>query len=58
MNIVIIDDEQASLEIMKGYCEQLTYVESIYCFEKPLEALAFIKEQQVDLVISLSLIHI
>lgn len=52
MNIVIIDDEQASLEIMKGYCEQLTYVGNIYCFEKPLEALAFIKEQQVDLVIS------
>ena len=52
MNIVVIDDEQASLDIVSSYCEKLDSVRSITCFQDPLLALNFINQNQVDLVVS------
>ncbi|NIF03980.1 response regulator transcription factor [Chryseobacterium sp. Tr-659] len=51
LTIVNVDDEYPALQLVKQYCEQLEDVELLASFQKPEEALAFLKTNKVDLVV-------
>ena len=51
LTIVNVDDEYPALQLVKQYCEQLEEVELLASFQKPEEALAFLKANKVDLVV-------
>ncbi|TYC14107.1 response regulator transcription factor [Bizionia gelidisalsuginis] len=47
---LIIDDEQLARQLLKVYVEKLDFLELIADFENPLDAIATIKSQTIDLV--------
>lgn len=51
LTIVNVDDEYPALQLVKQYCGQLDDVELLASFQKPEEALAFLKANKVDLVV-------
>ncbi|MBO9692131.1 LytTR family DNA-binding domain-containing protein [Chryseobacterium sp.] len=51
LTIVNVDDEYPALQLVKQYCEQLERVELLASFQNPEEALSFLKENKVDLVV-------
>lgn len=51
LTIVNVDDEYPALQLVKQYCDQLEEVELLASFQKPEEALAFLKTNKVDLVV-------
>ena len=51
LTIVNVDDEYPALQLVKQYCDQLEDVELLASFQKPEEALAFLKTNKVDLVV-------
>lgn len=50
INCVIIDDEELARKLLEAYVDKLDYLNCKGSFENPLEALTFLKENQVDLV--------
>ncbi len=52
LNCVILDDESASLSLLKSYCEKLPEINVVGAFSEPLTALAFIQKQPIDLLIT------
>lgn len=49
---IVVDDEQAAIDILKHYISQTPYLELIGSFTNPLQALAAINEQKPNLVFS------
>jgi DNA-binding LytR/AlgR family response regulator len=50
LNCIAIDDEPLALEVIKEHAAQLPYVELLAVFTSPLEAMAFLQIEKVDLV--------
>jgi two-component system LytT family response regulator len=47
---VIVDDESAAIKILENYIGRLSYIENIASFSNPVEALAFVNENSIDVV--------
>ncbi len=58
LTIVNVDDEYPALQLVKQYCDQLEDVELLASFQKPEEALAFLKANKVDLVVLISICQV
>jgi len=50
INCVIIDDEELARKLLSAYVDKVDYLNCLASFENPLEALSFLKENQVDLL--------
>lgn len=47
---IIIDDEPLAIDILKSYCKEVSGVNLIHTFQNPVDALAFLSREKVDLV--------
>lgn len=47
---VVVDDENAAIKILESYIKRLTFIENIASFSNPVEALAFVNENSIDVV--------
>ncbi|MEM7575577.1 MAG: response regulator transcription factor [Bacteroidota bacterium] len=47
---IIIDDEPLAIRLLKTHAEQVPELEVVASFENPLEALSFLRKEQVDLI--------
>ncbi|MBC9795022.1 LytR/AlgR family response regulator transcription factor [Sinomicrobium weinanense] len=52
MKCVIIDDEPLAIDVLKGYCEKIQFLEVVGTYTNALDAIAVIKEKEVDLIFS------
>lgn len=52
ITIVGIDDEYPALELIKQYCNRISYVNLLDTFQKPEEALEYLQKHRVDLMIT------
>ena len=50
INCIIIEDEPLALERTAGYLRQIPYLHLLATFDNALEALAFLKENRVELI--------
>lgn len=50
INCIIIEDEPLALERVKGYVMRLPYLNLLASFESGVDAIAFLKENKVDLI--------
>ena len=50
MKCIAIDDEPKALEVIAFHCEKVPFIELIGNFRDPLDAIAFMKNEQVDLI--------
>jgi len=50
INCIIVDDEQHAIDILQHYIKQTPYLNLIASFTNPLEALAMLSQQKIDLV--------
>ena len=48
---VIIDDEPNAIELLQGYLHKIPFAECIHSFRDPIEALLFINEEDIDLLL-------
>ncbi|MDY8137350.1 response regulator transcription factor [Aquimarina sp. 2201CG5-10] len=48
---VIIDDEPNAIELLQGYVKKTPFVECIKSFRDPIEALVYLNENQIDLIL-------
>lgn len=51
LTVVNIDDEYPALQIIKQYCEQIEGIDLLKSFQSPQEALIYLEENKVDLII-------
>lgn len=51
LTIVSVDDEYPALQLIKQYCDQMQGVDLLKGFQNPEEALNYLRENKVDLVI-------
>nr|WP_315141991.1 LytTR family DNA-binding domain-containing protein [uncultured Flavobacterium sp.] len=51
MKIIIIDDEPLSREGLTRYIEKIDFLNLVHVFENPLEAIPFLAQHQVDLIL-------
>ncbi|WP_284461780.1 LytTR family DNA-binding domain-containing protein [Chryseobacterium sp.] len=51
LTIVSVDDEYPALELIRHYCERMEDVDLLEVFQNPQDALEYLKENRVDLVI-------
>lgn len=49
-SVIIIDDEQLGIDVLKNYIQRYSQFELSGTFTDPIEALSFLKQHQVDLV--------
>lgn len=47
---IIIDDEELARTLLKTYVDRVSYLNCIGSFENPMEALDFIRQNEVDLI--------
>jgi len=52
LKTVIIDDEQQALNLLTTYCEQIEQLDLVARFTDPLQAMHFINNNKIDLLIS------
>lgn len=52
IRVIGIDDEYPALELIKQYCSRIAQVELLATFQNPEEALQYLENNQVDLMIS------
>ncbi|MGS2762212.1 LytR/AlgR family response regulator transcription factor [Sinomicrobium sp. M5D2P9] len=52
MKCVIIDDEPLAIDVLKDYCEKIQFMEVVGTYTNALDAIAVIKEREVDLIFS------
>lgn len=52
LNIVLLDDEQHVIDLLSAYCESIDAVDIVGRFSNPIQALNFINNHPVDLLIS------
>jgi DNA-binding LytR/AlgR family response regulator len=50
MNCIILDDEPAAVAILERYIQKVPDFQHLQSFHSPTEALAFIKQQSVELI--------
>jgi len=50
INCIIIEDEPLALDRVKGFIEQLSFLNLVASFNNPIEGLNFLKENKVDLI--------
>lgn len=50
MNCIIIDDEPLALDLLKDYIEKIPFLTLERTFTNPLEGLAYLQENRVDLI--------
>lgn len=50
MNCIILDDEPAAIAILERYIQKVPDFQHLQSFHSPTEALAFIKQQSVELI--------
>lgn len=48
---LIIDDEELARTLLRSYAEKVDFLEVIGDFENPIEALNYVKKEQIDLVL-------
>lgn len=51
LTIVSVDDEYPALELIRHYCDRMEDVDLLEVFQNPQDALEYLKENRVDLVI-------
>ena len=51
LTVVNIDDEYPALQIIKQYCGQMEGIDLLRSFQNPQEALTYLEENKVDLII-------
>lgn len=51
LTAIYVDDELPALELIKDYCLNIPEIDLIQCFTDPVQAMEFLKEQPVDLLI-------
>ncbi|MDV7697616.1 LytTR family DNA-binding domain-containing protein [Chryseobacterium soli] len=51
LTIVGVDDEYPALQLIRQYCDQIEDISLLNTFQNPEEALEYLKENRVDLVI-------
>ena len=47
---IIIDDEELARTLLKTYVDRVSYLNCIGSFENPMEALKFIRQNEVELI--------
>ncbi|OJJ16261.1 hypothetical protein BKI52_33750 [marine bacterium AO1-C] len=47
---VAIDDEFMALEVIRHHSQKIPYIELVACFENAIEAMAFLQQNEVDLL--------
>lgn len=47
---IIIDDEPLAVSLLENYVEKISFLEFVFSFENPIEALEYIKKNEVDLI--------
>lgn len=52
MKCVIIDDEPLAIDVLREYCEKIQLLEVVGTYTNALDAIAVIKEKEVDLIFS------
>lgn len=52
MKCVIIDDEPLAIDVLRDYCEKIRLLDVVGTFTNALDAIAVIKEKEVDLIFS------
>jgi len=52
LNTVIVDDEQQALELLTTYCKQAEQLHLVGSFTDPIEAMLFVNDNPVDLLIT------
>ena len=50
INCIVIEDEPLALEKINGYIEQIDYLDLLQSFDNAVEALSYLRENQVDLI--------
>jgi len=50
INCIIVDDEQHAIDILQHYIKQTPYLNLVASFTNPLEALALLGHQKIDLI--------
>lgn len=50
MNCIIVDDEYKGIELLKGYIEEIPFLNLINTFRNPIEAIGCIQQHNIDLV--------
>lgn len=51
LTAIYVDDELPALELIKDYCLNIPEIDLIQCFTDPVQAMEFLKEHTVDLLI-------
>ncbi|MNJ95619.1 Transcriptional regulatory protein YpdB [compost metagenome] len=51
LTAIYVDDELPALELIKDYCLNIPEIDLIRCFTNPVQAMEFLQEQPVDLLI-------
>ena len=51
LTCICIDDELPALKLMEAYCNKIQEINLLQCFNDPLQALEFLKNNSVDLAI-------
>ncbi len=52
MKCIVIDDEKLAIDLLERYLEKIDDLELVKTFYNPVEALAFLKQTRVDLIIT------
>lgn len=50
LRCILLDDEYLSLDVLKGYLERVTHLELVAAYTNPMEALATLNAQSIDLL--------
>lgn len=52
INCIIIDDEPLGRDVVESFAKEVSYLNILGAFENPVEAMIFVKENRVDLILS------
>lgn len=50
LKCIVIDDEELARKLIESYIEKLDFLELVGSFENPLEAIAILKKERIDVV--------
>ena len=51
IKVIAIDDEQLALEVIKNYCDQIDFIELLYCFTEQDKAIKYLNKFDVDVLL-------
>ena len=54
LKCIAIDDEPLALELLEDNIKQVPYLELVAGFNKPMDAMQFMQQQEIDLVFMLA----